>query len=709
MGAESTAVLGFPLAYAATQRFTLGVPRSISVVDNGRLVVFLRSVDGRAPALSMWKLDTATGEERRLVDPSELGTDDHDLTPEEAARRERVRESAGGVVSYSTARSTALATFVLGGSIHLVDLHDGAVRTVASATPAFDARLSPSGHAIAYTAGSDVRVVILATDTAGDVDRAVSPPESEPTITWGQAEFVAAEEMGRVAGFWWSPTGDALLAARVDVGAVNEWHIADPARPERPAASIRYPAAGTANAAVTLHLLPLDGTGVREILWNDGSLEYLADVAWSNDGLVVVGQTRDQRTTSIVTIDIETGEREVLRSIGDQRWTELHPGAPRLHEGSLLTIEDLPDRRALCVDGAPVTAEGLQVRSIIDAHDGVAVITASTDPTEIQVLRIGVDGTTVEQLTDTSGVHSAWASGGTIVVAASTAETPFTEFEVRSHHGRSRLANHCEDPVMRSEPSFRMVGARGLATAIFLPLGHDGATKLPVLLDPYGGPHAQRVLKNHNPHLVSRWFAEQGYAVIVTDGRGTPGRGPAFEREVWGDLAGPVLEDQIDALDAAADELGCLDLGRVGIRGWSFGGYLAALAVLRVPDRVHAAVAGAPVTDWSLYDTHYTERYLGHPDENPEHYERTSLLGDAAKLTRPLLLIHGLADDNVVAAHTLRLSSALLAQGRTHQVLPLSGVTHMTPQAVVAKNLLVLQRDFLDQHLGPDHDGTCHP
>jgi dipeptidyl-peptidase-4 len=182
-----------------------------------------------------------------------------------------------------------------------------------------------------------------------------------------------------------------------------------------------------------------------------------------------------------------------------------------------------------------------------------------------------------------------------------------------------------------------------------------------------------------------------------------------FEREVWGDLAGPVLEDQIDALDAAADELGCLDLGRVGIRGWSFGGYLAALAVLRVPDRVHAAVAGAPVTDWSLYDTHYTERYLGHPDENPEHYERTSLLRDAAKLTRPLLLIHGLADDNVVAAHTLRLSSALLAQGRTHQVLPLSGVTHMTPQAVVAKNLLVLQRDFLDQHLGPDHDGTCHP
>ena len=218
-------------------------------------------------------------------------------------------------------------------------------------------------------------------------------------------------------------------------------------------------------------------------------------------------------------------------------------------------------------------------------------------------------------------------------------------------------------------------------------------------MDPYGGPHAQRVLAARGAHLTSQWFADQGFAVVVVDGRGTPGRGPEFERAVRGDLAGPVLEDQIDALHALAEQNPDLDLTRVGIRGWSFGGYLAALAVLRRPDVFHAAVAGAPVTDWALYDTHYTERYLGHPEEEPDTYARSSVVEDAPRLTRPLMLVHGLADDNVVAAHTLRLSSALLAAGKPHSVLPLSGVTHMTPQEVVAENLLLLQVRFLKDAL----------
>jgi dipeptidyl-peptidase-4 len=234
---------------------------------------------------------------------------------------------------------------------------------------------------------------------------------------------------------------------------------------------------------------------------------------------------------------------------------------------------------------------------------------------------------------------------------------------------------------------------------VLLPTGHEPGTPLPVLMDPYGGPHSQRVLAARATYLTSQWFADQGFAVVVVDGRGTPGRGPEFERAVHGDLAAPVLQDQVDGLHAVAQRYPDLDLTRVGIRGWSFGGYLAALAVLRRPDVFHAAVAGAPVTDWTLYDTHYTERYLGHPDTDPEAYTRSSLIADAPALTRPLLLVHGLADDNVVAAHTLRLSSALLAAGRPHSVLPLSGVTHMTPQEVVAENLLLLQVQFLKEAL----------
>jgi dipeptidyl-peptidase-4 len=207
-------------------------------------------------------------------------------------------------------------------------------------------------------------------------------------------------------------------------------------------------------------------------------------------------------------------------------------------------------------------------------------------------------------------------------------------------------------------------------------------------------------VSSRNAYLSSQWFADQGFAVVIIDGRGTPGRGSEFERAVHGDLAGPVLDDQVDALLAVAHDRPELDLSRVAIRGWSFGGYLAALAVLRRPDIFHAAIAGAPVTEWRLYDTHYTERYLGDPTVAPEVYDQSSLLTDAHRLERPLLLIHGLADDNVVAAHTLQLSSALLAAGRPHQVLPLSGVTHMTSQEVVAENLLLLQLSFLREALG---------
>jgi dipeptidyl-peptidase-4 len=207
------------------------------------------------------------------------------------------------------------------------------------------------------------------------------------------------------------------------------------------------------------------------------------------------------------------------------------------------------------------------------------------------------------------------------------------------------------------------------------------------------------VVRNPTPHLQSQWFADQGFAVVVVDGRGTPGRGAAWERAIHRDLAGPVLDDQIDALHDLATRVP-LDLSKVAIRGWSFGGYLAALAVLRRPDVFHAAVAGAPVTEWRLYDTHYTERYLGDPIAEPEPYDRCSLLADAHRLERPLLLVHGLADDNVVAAHTLQLSAALLAAGRPHEVLPLVGVTHMTPQEVVAENLMLHQLEFLRRSLG---------
>jgi dipeptidyl-peptidase-4 len=261
------------------------------------------------------------------------------------------------------------------------------------------------------------------------------------------------------------------------------------------------------------------------------------------------------------------------------------------------------------------------------------------------------------------------------------------------------VASVAERPSFTPRVRLETLGADAIRTGIVLPRDHRSGTRLPVLLDPYGGPHAQRVLAARRSWLDPQWLADQGFAVVVADGRGTPGRGSRWERAISGDLS-VVLDDQIAALHAAAAVEPDLDLSRVAIRGWSFGGYLAALAVLRRPDVFHAAVAGAPVTEWALYDTHYTERYLGDPARDAASYERSSLLGDAAGLSRPLLVVHGLADDNVVAAHSLLLSERLTAAGRPHTFLPLVGVTHMTPQEEVAENLLLVQVDFLLTELG---------
>jgi len=256
-----------------------------------------------------------------------------------------------------------------------------------------------------------------------------------------------------------------------------------------------------------------------------------------------------------------------------------------------------------------------------------------------------------------------------------------------------------EPSLVDPGPTYAELGPQRLPAALLLPFGREPDGPVPVLLSPYGGPGFRRVVRWRGMYRMEQWFADRlGIAVLTIDGRGTPGS-VAWEKAVHRDFS-VTLDDQIEGLHAAAERWPFLDLGRVGIRGWSFGGELAGFAVLKRPDVFHAAIAGAPVTDWRLYDTHYTERYLGHPDDDDAGYDTSSLIPLAADLTRPLLLIHGLADDNVVAAHTLRLSSALLAAGRPHEVLPLVGVSHMTPQEQVAENLLLHQLDFLRRSLG---------
>jgi dipeptidyl-peptidase-4 len=710
--------IGYPRQSARTRRFTLGVPRAFQIASDGSYVAFLRTKAGDDPVTCLWTLDTATGEERLVADPAALDVPgEQDLPPEERARRERAREQAGGIVGYAVDRDAGRAVFTLAGQLFTADLRSGAVRALPARTPVFDPRLDPAGRKVAYVSGRTIHVVPVDGGAPGadeDEENGGAPEEEgggEPLIrpesdqvSYGLAEFIAAEEMNRMRGHWWSPDGSALLVARVDETPVTRWTIADPANPDRPAHEVAYPAAGTPNAIVSLTLVKADGSGRVAVAWDRGEFPYVVTAHWDRHGLQIVVQSRDQRIQRILGVDPSNGETTLVHSAHDPVWTEIVPGVPaRTGSGAQIwAVDDAgTDTRRITVAGEPVTPAGLQVRSVLGAEGERILFTGTEEPTELHVWSYdGADGS-VTRLTEGQGVFGGTRTGEVTVLTATRLDRPGVSVEVRTPSGTREIASLAQIPEITPRVELLRAGEREIRTAVLLPTGWEpDAGRLPVLMDPYGGPHAQRALAARRAYYEAQWLADQGFAVVIADGRGTPARGPAWERAVRGDFTGPVLDDQIGALeDAARRYPGALDLDRVGIRGWSFGGWLAALAVLRRPDVFRAAVAGAPVTDWRLYDTHYTERYLGHPEEEPDTYTANSLIEDAAKLTRPLLLIHGLADDNVVAAHTLRLSSALLAAGRAHTVLPLSGVTHMTPQEVVAENLLLLQVEFLRESL----------
>lgn len=715
---SSTHSTDFPRQLARSRRFSLGVPRHFTLSPDGSRVLFVRTVSGTDPVGRLWQYEDGT--ERLLADPALLvgsGSGGSGAVPEEERlRRERARERSVGVVSYAADSAARLVAFALSGALWAVRTDGGAPFSVPAAGPVVDPRPSPDGRHIAYVSRRCFHVV----DLTG-ADRQLAAAEG-PDVSYGLAEYVAAESMNRMRGYWWAPDSRHVLVARADTGPVERRYIGDPADPTKPPRAIPYPAAGTPNAEVTLQILSLEGERV-DVEWDRTAYEYLVDAGWDAHGPYLAVQSRDQRIVRTLSVDPATGATTVLHERTDPAWVELVDGTPaRTASGALVLPEDDGETRYLTVGGHRVTPEGLQLCAVLGVEGERVLFTASADPLETHVW-CHDPGHGCRRLSRGPGRYTGVGRGGTVVLAGvtprgnevgvlrgtgagpepgqgpdtGTAAGPGTGTGTHDEAPCQAIASLAEEPSVTPRPLHLLLGERQLRGALFLPSWHEeGAAKLPVLLDPYGGPAMQQVGRDRGwPSCVSQWFAEQGFAVLVVDGRGTPNRGPAWEKAILGDQLTPALEDQVDALRAAGARFDDLDLTRVAIRGWSFGGFLAAAAVLHHPEVFHAAVAGAPPTDQRLYDTHWKERYLGHPEEHPENYVRSSLAGHGHLLRRPLLLIHGLADDNVAVAHTLRFSAELLAAGKPHSVLPLPGATHLPADDTVNAQLLHFQRDFL--------------
>jgi dipeptidyl-peptidase-4 len=668
-----------PEQLVRTCRFTRGVPERLTVSSDGATVLFLRGRTGDDPAACLWALDVASGRERLLADPVRL------------LEKGRTPRTAG-IEVYGTDAATGVVSFALAGGLWRLDLGKGEPRRLPAVGPVADPRPDPTGRRIAYVSHGALRVV----EADGSGDRAVAEPD-DVGVEFGTAVHTGTTSLDGTRGHWWSPSGGQLLLARTDFTNVLPWPTTDQAGPS----ASRTALAGTPNPDVTLWLTALDGPRVS-VSWDRAAFEYVVGAGWDTHGPWAVVQSRDQRTVRFLGIDPADGRTTVLDEQRDACWVQLVPGLPaRTASGALLAHRDLQGTRHLTVDGTPVTPRGLQLRAVFGVEGDEVLFTASDDPTGTHLWSHGPK-CSLRQLSSGSGVHSGASRGGTLVRFTRDAERPGGRTEVvRAGGPPVAVLSYAERPVLRVHAQHLVLGPRALHARLHFPSWHRrGDGPLPVLVDSYGGASLQRVTPETDWRvLLAQWFAEQGFAVLTTDGRGTPGRGPDWEREVYGDLFGPVLDDQVTALHEAARRHPDLDLGRVAIRGWSFGGALAALAVLRRPEVFHAAVAGAGVADQRLYAAHWRERFLGRPDAFPGRYDACNLLLDAPRLARPLLLIHGLTDTNVPLVNTLRLSEALRAAGRPHDLLLLPGTGHQPIGSTLTGKLLDRQVRFLQRHL----------
>ncbi|HJL19486.1 MAG TPA: DPP IV N-terminal domain-containing protein [Sandaracinaceae bacterium LLY-WYZ-13_1] len=708
-------------AYAETNRFRLGHPRAIEVLPDGSGVLFLRSgprsFEGR-----LFFFDAERGEERPILSAEDLiGEADEELTAQERARRERMRMTARGIASFRVSPDGSQILVPLSGRLFLVDRarigEEGAVRELESeAGPAVDPRFSPDGSHVATVREGDLYVIDVAT---GAEQRLTERPSEH--VTNGLAEFVAQEEMGRMRGFWWSPDGASIAYQQTDTAALERMHILDPMHPEREAQAWPYPRPGKTNASVRLGVIPIAGGPTRWIDWDHDAHEYLATVRWPSAGpLTLLVQDRAQEHERLLAADPATGSTRELLTESDEAWINLDQTTPRwLSDGErfLWSSEregqwrlELRDAEGNAV--RELTGEGFGYRGLlaVDEERGVAWVRASEEPTETHVwtVPLGEEGEPTQR-SEAPGEHDAEvARDGSLWVHTKQTLDGEIASVVRRADGEvvGTLESEAEAPPFEPSLSFETIGRRDWRAVVIRPRDFDENLRYPVILHVYGGPHARYVTKTPSRYLLSQWQADHNYIVVSIDGRGTPARGREWERAIDGDFIAAPLEDQVEALQQLGDEHPEMDMDRVGVWGWSFGGYFTAMAVLRRPDIFRAGVAGAPVSEWRDYDTHYTERYIGLPEEAGEEgaYRRSSVLTYADEAAspeehRPLLVIHGTADDNVYFSHALKLQNALFRAGRPVDLLALSGLTHMVPEAEVMRRMHQRVMGFFERSL----------
>ena len=702
--------------------------RAVQVSPDGQRVSFLRPREDNQYRLDLWVFERATGQSRRLIDSTRLGPDTP-LSAAEQDRRERERTALlSGIVNYQWSPDGQQILFAMGDQLYLAQIGaDGQARTrsVAQGADLIDPRLSPKGRYVSYLAGQNLHVLDLKTGQRRALTR-----DGGGTVHNAESEFVAQEEMDQPSGYWWAPDDSAIAFKRFDEAPVPPQKRFEIQAQRTDVVEQRYPVAGGPNVTLKLGLVAPTGGAVRWLDLGRNADIYLPRVDWLPDGrsLSYQVQSRDQKRLDLWRADARTGQRRLLLTEQSPTWVDLHADLRFLkRQPAFIWAGDRDGRKHLelvSLDGqrrTPLTAGDWQVDRLLAVDEAAGRVYLAGDTglsTQRQVYSVALDGSQArspQRISQGEGWHEpVFASGSTgVSLWVDTFSDPDTppQTSIRSASGdrlawisENRLdASHPYAPYLdhHVRPEFGVLEAddgQKLNYSLTKPPGFDPTRRYPVMLAVYGGPLAQEVTQHWGRHF-EQVMAQRGYLVFSLDNRGSDRRGRRFSDAIHQRLGDVEVRDQLRGI-AWLKSQPWVDGARIGVYGWSYGGYMTLMLLSTAPAGTFAAgVAGAPVTRFELYDTHYTERYLGTPQGNPGGYAATSVFSHLDGLKSPLLLIHGMADDNVLFTNSTELMAAMQTRGTQFRLMTYPGGKHGLSTQAMARHRDRLVVDTFDEWL----------
>ena len=668
-------------------------PRGLRISPDGRLVTLLKNRRDDRDRYDLWAIDGATGEERMLVDSLKLGTG-AELSEAEKMQRERARiGGTRGIVAYDWTADGKRVLVPLDGDLYLAQTDGDPMRLTNTPEGELNPTVSPKGRYLSFVRGGNLFVIDIA--TRGEQQLTA---DASDTTSWGVAEFVAQEEMDRQTGHWWSPDDALIAVARVDESGVRIVNRAAIGAEGTRIYPQRYPLAGTPNARVELYVM--DPAGQRRVQVDLGSDPdiYLARVDWSKDGktLYVQRESRDQKRLDLLAVDPATGAAKIILTETAKTWLNLHNNFRALADGSFLWWSERSGHghlyRVIHGQWTPITSGPWQVREVIgvDEKRGLVWFSGNREtPLEQHVYSAPLSGRGETKLLTERGWWNTGVMDGAanrIIVSRSNQDQP-TQVYLADREGKrvrwlseNRIdADHPYAPYIagHADTTFGTLAAKDgsvLHYKLLTPKLEPG-TRYPVFMIHYGGPGAGRQVTRSWGGAVSDYLVQQGWIVFAIDNRGTPDRGKAFEDHLYHAMGTVEVEDQLAGVEWLKSQ-SFVDPARIATYGWSYGGYLTLKLLQKAPGVFAAGIAGAPVTKWELYDTHYTERYLGDPKAKRSAYPSADAMAEAGKISDPLLLMHGMADDNVVLEHSTAFMTAMQEQARPFDLMLYPGQTH---------------------------------